>query len=135
MYMYLLHSDDVNKMSLEMNLIFFRLIEASTKKGWKFSVLFLVDTSINRKKKLDLFLSLNFHFISTKKSVILTLINAGFFLIVGVLEIHMTLQYSFLVDVKSPQFFDQNKRYAITLIHIERLLNSWNKTQIQDRRA
>ena len=51
------------------------------------------------------FLSFNFHFISTKKSVFLTLINAGLFQSFDVVEIHMTSQYSFPVDAKITSIF------------------------------
>ena len=46
------------------------------------------------------FLSFNFHFISTKKSIILTLINAGLFPNFDVVEKHMKSQYS--VSVGGP---------------------------------
>ena len=74
----------------------------------KFSVLFSVDTSINRKNIRFYFLSFNF---STKKSVILTLISTGLFQTFDVGEIHITSQYSFSVDAKkSPQFFNQSEQ-------------------------
>ena len=74
------------------------------------------------KKFLDLyFLSFNFHFISTKKSVILTLINAGLFQTFDVVEIHVTSQYSFRLMQESPQFFNQSE---------QALLNHSNKYQM-----
>ena len=64
-----------------MNLIFFRLIEVSTKKERKTASI-----------RVAFFLSFNFHFISAEKSVILTLINEGLFQTFDVVEIHMTSQ-------------------------------------------
>ena len=50
-------------------------------------------------EKIIYFLSFHFfYFISTKKSVILTLINAGLFQTFDVVEKHMTTQYSFSFD-------------------------------------
>ena len=55
---------------------------------------------LDQPKKYKIYsLSFNFHFISTKKSIILTVINAGLFPTV-VVEIHMTSLYSFSVDAK-----------------------------------
>ena len=70
----------------------------------KFSVLFSVDTSINRKN-ISYFLSFNFYFISTKKSIIITLINAGLLPTFDVVEIHLTSQYSLSVDAKITSSF------------------------------
>ena len=67
----------------------------------KFSVLFWVDTSINRKN----IRFISYHFNSKKNLVILTLINTGLFQTVDVVEIQMTSQYSFLVDAKIISIF------------------------------
>ena len=58
----------------------------------KFSVLFSVDTSINRKKYQIDFLSFNFHCLSTKKTIILTLLNVGLFPKFDVIKIHVMSQ-------------------------------------------
>ena len=71
----------------------------------KFSVLFFGWFLDQPRKYKIYFLSFNFHFISTKKSVILTLINAGLFPTFDVVEIHMTSQYSFSVDAKITSIF------------------------------
>ena len=70
----------------------------------KFSILFSVDTSINLKNIT--FISYHlilFHF--NKESIILTLINAGFFPTFDVIEIHMRSQYSFSINAMINKFF------------------------------
>ena len=85
----------------------------------KFSVLFSVDTSINRKnirftshhlifisfqqKKID-------HCQSYKRRIISTF---------DFVEKHMTSQYSFSVDAKINSSFNQSERYVITVINIK----------------
>ena len=82
-------------------------------------------------------LSFNFHWLSTKQSIIQTLLNAGLFPTFDVIEIHMTSQKSFSVDLRNESnifsvdqgikqktmencinfLTNQNKRYAIILIN------------------
>ena len=83
-----------------MNLIFFRLNEVSTKKGWK-----TASMRDQPKKILDLFLIINFYFISTMKSIIQTLINTRLFSTFDIEGIHMKSQYSFSFDAKITSIF------------------------------
>ena len=84
----------------------------------KFSVLFSVDTSINRKNIRFIFHHLiSFHFNkkiddcnSYKRRIILTL---------DFVEKHMTSQLSFSVDAKINSSFNQSERYVITVINIK----------------
>ena len=90
--LYLLHSDDVNKMSKEMTLIFFSVDRGINQKRMEsvpfFFFVWLIPKSTEFFLKIYFF-SFNFQFISTKKSVILTLIDEGLFQTFDGLEIHM----------------------------------------------
>ena len=99
-YMFINRSLSITTFLLKINLIFFRLIEVSTKKERKTFHPFLVDTSINRKNIILICYHLIF-IAFQQKTIILTLLNAGFF--------SCKNHLNFLTN--------QNKRYAIILIN------------------
>ena len=105
----------------------------------RFLILFSVDISINRKKYYIYFFSFNFHFISMKKTIVLTLLNPGLF--PTVFQLFTLWGYIWCHNDANIFSTNLNKRYAITLVDVKRqaysivlyMFSVWNVRDIQRR--